>query len=97
MTGSEGVMCVLSSVTYMVEGIVGVSGSYKNWIRFAFDTRAGFNIFRRNALPYDLEEEVDGGAIPPWIKDDNGNPLELGEFLCLKKRLGNNVLKFGTS
>lgn len=34
MTGSEGVVCVLSAVHYTVDGSVGVNGGYKMGIRF---------------------------------------------------------------
>lgn len=35
---------------YMVNRIVGVTGGYKREAMFAFDTWAGFNIIRQNAL-----------------------------------------------
>lgn len=36
---------------------------------------------------------MDEGAITPGLNGANGNPLELGEVVCLKKRLGNTLFK----
>lgn len=54
-------VCVLSSVHYMMDRIVGVSGGYKKGVRFALDTGSCFNIVRQNSLPYGWEKG--------WIKE----------------------------
>lgn len=61
--------------------------------RFALDTGAGFNIIRRNSLPYCWKKGVNEAAILPGPNDANVNPSELGDFFLLTTELGNTVFK----
>jgi len=86
---ADGVACTLSTIHYMVDGSVGVNQGFLRGIRFAFDTGAGFNLIRRNALPFGWEKKVDHGATAPQLRDASGRPLDLREVVWLTTRLGN--------
>lgn len=66
----DGVLCILSAVSYMVDGSVGVIGVNKKVVRFSLDTGEGFILIRRYALRYGLENHVDGAVTPPGLFEE---------------------------
>lgn len=89
----DGVVCILSSVHYMVDGSVVVRGGLNKGVRFEFETGAGLNFIRRDALPYSSENHVHEGVAPPKLCDVSGRTLDLREVLWLTTRFGNTVFR----
>lgn len=72
---TDGVICALYAMHYLVEGSIGGSTVTIYTVRLAFDTGAGFKLIRRTALPLDLKILVARPASPPRFNDANGRPL----------------------
>lgn len=69
---SDGVVCIFSSVLYMLYGSVGIRSGYKEELWFVFEECTG-KIIQMNDLPYGWEKGTDEGAMPPRLSEFNGN------------------------